>query len=57
MHDRCVHCVGGREGSEFVDWLDMEAFYAVTLMLLVAAVAITTLTILRRNGLLDRGGR
>jgi len=33
----------------------MEAFYAVTLMVLVAAVAITALTILHRSGLLDRG--
>jgi hypothetical protein len=35
----------------------MEAFYAVTLMVLVAAVALTTLMLLQRSGLLDRGGR
>jgi len=33
----------------------MEAFYAVTLMVFVAVVAIGTLTLLRRSGLLDRG--
>ncbi len=35
----------------------MEAFYAVTLIVLAAAVAIATLTILHRLGLLDRGSR
>jgi len=33
----------------------MEAFYAVTLMVLVAAVAIAALTMLHRAGMLDRG--
>lgn len=33
----------------------MEAFYAVTLMVLVAAVVLVTMTVLRRSGLLDRG--
>jgi len=33
----------------------MEAFYAVTLLVFVAIVAIGTLTLLRRSGLLDRG--
>ena len=33
----------------------MEAFYAVTLMVFVAVVAIGTLMLLRHSGLLDRG--
>jgi len=35
----------------------MEAFYAVTLMVVVAALGIATVSLLRRHGLLDRGER